>query len=469
MTSEASTTTEMNFSILSSAAPVLAPRVGTLAIPGRQAIATPHFVPLTTRGAVSHIAHDMVRKGTAINSLFIGLEDFIEKKHPAPLYKTPVAPGESPLRRFICAPDDMTIILAPRRFPSIPCPPTNTESSVAVLTSVGFRQLSAQQYVEAIQKLQPDIAIGLADIVTAKPPGARRRGKMVDRTHAFTRDALAQLYGSSVTEDKMSKAAYFAPVLPLENAQQSLYLEDLETEFRDHLSGLALYESTSLGFIPETMGHLPRLLLSEPVTPHEILREISLGADLLTVPLIGACSDAGIALDFVFPAQASTEESGDPQPLGIDLWPSKHAKDTSPFKVGCECYACRHHHRAYLNHLLAAKEMTAWVLLQLHNHHIMDQFFAGVRDSIERGTFEEDVYAFNCAYDSELPSRSGEGPRLRGHYIAPRQGTNHPKRMQKVYGRLDDLSEKFNESQSSVATPDTDAEGLERHGFAKKL
>jgi hypothetical protein len=41
--------------------------------------------------------------------------------------------------------------------------------------------------------------------------------------------------------------------------------------------------------------------------------------------------------------------------------------------------------------------------------------------------------------------------------------------MQKVYGRLDDLSEKFSESQSSVATPDTDASGLERHGFAEKV
>lgn len=339
----------------------------------------------------------------------------IEKKHPAPLYKTPVAPGESPLRRFICAPDDMPMILAPRRFPAIPCPPTNTETSIAVLTSVGFRQLSAHQWVEAVQNLRPDIAIGLADIVTAQPPGIRRRGKMVDRTHAFTRDALEQLYGSSLAEDKKSKTAYFAPILPLENAQQSLYLEDLETEFRDRLSGLALYESTSLSFIPEAIGNLPRLLLSEPPTPHEILREISLGADLLTVPLIGTCSDAGIALAFTFPAPSNTEERGEPQPLGIDLWPSEYAKDTSPFLQGCECYACRHHHRAYLNHLLAAKEMTAWVLLQLHNHYIMDQFFAGVRDSIQRGTFEEDIHAFNRTYAPTLPNQTGAGPR----YVSP--------------------------------------------------
>jgi queuine tRNA-ribosyltransferase len=75
MDSEPSPSHEMTFSILGSAAPVLAPRVGTLALAGRQAIATPNLVPLSSRGAVPHISHDMVRKETSINSLYIGLED----------------------------------------------------------------------------------------------------------------------------------------------------------------------------------------------------------------------------------------------------------------------------------------------------------------------------------------------------------------------------------------------------------
>lgn len=304
----------------------------------------------------------------------------------------------------------MPLILAPRRFPAIPCPPVNTDTSIAIQTSVGFRQLSAQQYVDTIQKLKPDIAIGLADMVLGSPPGVKRRAKMVDRTHAFTRDALDRLYGEHVAEEKRSTAAYFAPVLPLDNTQQSLYLDDLETDFRDNLSGLALYESASLDFIPEALGNLPRLLLSGPSTPHEVLRDISLGADLLTIPFIGTSSDAGIALDFSFPV-ASSGTKGGSQALGINLWLPEHAKDTSPIREGCACYACRHHHRAYINHLLSAKEMTAWVLLQLHNHHVMDNFFASVRESIRRGTFDEDTQAFTQTYASTLPERTGEGPR----------------------------------------------------------
>ncbi|KAJ5620856.1 hypothetical protein N7510_004840 [Penicillium lagena] len=449
---------------LSPAAPILAPRVGSLAIAGRKPLTTPHYVPLSSRGTMPHISHDVLRDHTALNSIYVGLEDFVEKKHKSPVYNTPVTSAqESPLKKFISMSQDMPLILGPRRFPPIPCPPTNTDTSIAVLTTNGFGQLSAQEYLDAVQQLRPDVAIGLSDIVLNKPPGVKRRGKMVDRTHAFTRDALERLCNR---EDK-SRAAYFAPVLPLENAQQSLYLDDLASEFRENISGLALYEPASLPFIPESLGDLPRLLFSEPSSPHEVLHGISLGADLLTIPFIVWASDSGIALDFVFPAP-SAGQSG-PLPMGIDLWSSDYTIDTSPLREGCECFTCRNHHRAYIHHLLTAKEMTAWVLLQLHNHTVMDAFFAGVRDSIQRGSFEENVAAFSRAYEPSLPERTGEGPRVRGHHL-PAAQQNQPRRMPRMYGRLDDAAQKFADSQSSsVVTPDTDAEGLERHGFAEKI
>lgn len=334
----------------------------------------------------------------------------ITKKVPSPIYHVPVAEDESRLRKFICASDETPLILAPRRFPAIPCPPNNTDTSIAILTSVGFRQLEAHQYLESINKLKPDIAIGFADLVYGQPPGVKRRGKMVDRTHAYTQDALETLYGNSVPAEQKSKTAYFAPVLPLDNAQQSIYLDDLQDEFHSRISGLALYESASLSYIPESLGDLPRLLLSQPGGPHDLLRDISLGADILTLPFVGECSDAGIALDFTFPAPSNTQASV-PKVLGLDLGSSDHAKDTSTLSEGCECYACRNHHRAYFNHLLNAKEMAAWALLQMHNYHTMDLFFAGVRNSIQQGTFEEDAKSFNRAYVSQLPDRTGEGPR----------------------------------------------------------
>jgi queuine tRNA-ribosyltransferase subunit QTRTD1 len=235
---------------------------------------------------------------------------------------------------------------------------------------------------------------------------------MVDRTHSWTQEALEKLYGDSVLEEAKSKTAFFAPILPLDNTQQSLYLEDLESELRWEVSGLALYESASLEHIPETLADLPRLLLSEPETPHHILREVSLGADLLTTPLLGVSTDGGIALDFTFPAPTGLNDgSSERQPFGADMWASEYKTDTSSLSKGCECYACKNYHRAYVHHLLSAKEMTAWALLQIHNFHVMDLFFAGIRECIQRGTFQEDVLAFNRAYASSMPESNGQGPR----------------------------------------------------------
>lgn len=75
MDPEMSTPHQMTFKIPGPAAPVLAPRVGNLATPGRKTLSTPHYIPLTSRGAVPHIAHDVARKETAIGSLYIGMED----------------------------------------------------------------------------------------------------------------------------------------------------------------------------------------------------------------------------------------------------------------------------------------------------------------------------------------------------------------------------------------------------------
>ena len=75
MDPESSQPPKMTFSVLGSAAPVLAPRVGKLAIPGRKALSTPHNLPDTSRGVVPHISQDNVRNETAISSLYVGLED----------------------------------------------------------------------------------------------------------------------------------------------------------------------------------------------------------------------------------------------------------------------------------------------------------------------------------------------------------------------------------------------------------
>ena len=328
-----------------------------------------------------------------------------------------MSPQESRLRRFIALQDEPLLVLGPRRIPPLPCPAANTFYSMAIVTSVGFGTLESTEYVEAVQRLKPDIVLGMADTVDHKP-GLKRAEKMGDRTQAW----LQNLIKGMVDEvDGTPRTALFAPILPIEREQQSYYLQALQDDYIDHISGMVLSEASSVISIPDSLNELPRLSIEDLSTPHKVLEAVSCGVDLFALPIIGHATDAGFALDFSFPAH-SRQEAVTLLPLGLDMWSPDHATDTSPLREGCDCYTCLHHNRAYLQHLLSAKEMLAWVLLQLHNYSTIDSFFKGIRHTIHEDAFEKERRVFNEVYEADLPAKTGQGPRyfiFVAHYWLP--------------------------------------------------
>jgi queuine tRNA-ribosyltransferase accessory subunit len=337
--------------------------------------------------------------------------------------------------------------------PAIPCPAQNSSSAIAVSTSVGFRQLEVEDYIGAVEELRPDIAIGIADIIMAKTASVKRIEKSADRSHAWLRDTLGA-YDSNPT---------FASIPPIEKEQMTFYLNDLSEEFKPQIFGLTIYDPATVNSIPKEVLHLPRLCLSEPSSPHAILDALSLGVDIMTVPFVTTFSEHGVAFSFTF---SGSKELSD-RSLGLDLWSTDHTTDLSPLSPGCKCYACTRHHRAYVHHLLQAKEMLAWTLISIHNYAMMDAFFEGVRTSIARNTFDEDVKAFTRTYSVMMPEKTGEGPRIRG-YQTKSTGGGEPKKNPNAYGRLDDAVQKLAEAESGIATPTGDAGELEEQGFAEK-
>ena len=349
--------------------------------------------------------------------------------------------------------------MGPRRIPSIPTPAHNTNSSIAISTSVGFRFLEAKHYDEAVESLQADISISLADVITHNAISAKRMEKSADRTHAWLRDTV-EAHGQE------AKSPLFASIPPLEPEQLSFYLSDIEEDFRSHLSGLAVYNPAVVVGLTDALRQLPAICLNNPATPQAVLSAIHTGVDMITIPFVTHASEHGIALSFSFPG--SPEIASKPQPLGIDFWSPDHNTDLSPLSLECTCYACSRHHRAYVAHLLQANEMVGWTLLQIHNFAIIDSFFSSIRQSIARGTFEGDVKTFERAYEPELPQLTGQGPRIRG-YQAKSVGGGEPKRNPKAYGKLDDQVQKLAEAESGVATPEGDAMDIEEHGLAKRV
>lgn len=338
------------------------------------------------------------------------------------------------------------------------CPGQSTSTSIAVCTSVGFSQLRAEHYDNAADRLRPDVYSSLVDLVTADRISKKRIEKSADRTHAWLRDTLGMGERNQRTGLKL-----FASIPPLEPQQQSVFLSELANDFKPNLAGLCVYSPETVPTLPQELQSLPCLCIDDPKTPHAVLKAVMLGVDLLTVPFVTRTSEHGLALSFEFPVLCEAKE----QPLAFDLWSTSNATDLSPLTPGCNCYTCTRHHRAYLHHLLQAKEMLAWTLLQIHNYSIMDAFFDNIRISIENNTLHKNAHAFNRAYQSEMPPQTGLGPRIRG-YQTKSIGSGEQKKNPKAYGRLDDQLQRLAEAHDGVATPDDNARELEEHGFATK-
>ncbi|RFU31505.1 hypothetical protein B7463_g4801, partial [Scytalidium lignicola] len=439
---------------------VVGPRIGRMVLNGRKDVQTPNFFALSSRGAVPHITPDVISSSTDISGVHMALEDFVERAES----KTPPilnwSPSQSPLHSFTALPSSLITLLAPRRSPAVKPPSGNSDSFISIYTSTGFQTLENSKYNAFVQSLSPDIAVSMADL-PYNNPGIKRIAKMGDRTQAW----LTQLVKSKNPEQMI-----FAPVLPIDFHSQVDYMNAVADEFADQIQGLALYDSNLLPDLPATttVSRLPRLSLDEPASPHNILREVSLGMDLFTVPFISTTTDSGIALTFRFPGPLPEDKSipavdgTTALPLGIDMWDSEHAASLLPITTSCTCYTCTLHHRAYIQHLLSAKEMTGWVLLQIHNHYILSEFFAAVRESIQKGTFDTDCETFTAAYESELPAKSGQGPRVRGYHFKS-EGPGEKKRNKAPWGNLggDDPDD------TPGLTPIESAKDLVDKGFAE--
>ena len=303
----------------------------------------------------------------------------------------------------------------------------------------------------------------MADVIMTGIASVKRIEKSADRTHAWLRDACDQL---SAHKNSSSVPAIFAAIPPIENVQQSLYLQDLAEEYHHMLSGLAIYSSTTVVDLPHALFDLPRVCLSEQGSPHSILKDMALGVDLLCIPFVGSASDHGIALIFEFPGLKSATDV--PRPLGIDLWSTESEASILPLSANCDCFTCTRYHRAYVHHLLHAKEMLAWTLLQIHNLSVMDRFFDACRKSIANGAFEEDVGLFTRRYETDMPARTGSGPRIRG-FQTKSSGGHEAKKNERAWGRFDDAAQRTAEAESGVATPEGDSRMLEDQGFAHRI
>ena len=71
----------------------------------------------------------------------------------------------------------------------------------------------------------------------------------------------------------------------------------------------------------------------------------------------------------------------------INLFNAKYELDERPIEEGCGCPVCRRYSRAYIRHLLKAKEMLGMRFCVLHNLYFYNTMMTEIRDALDEGRF----------------------------------------------------------------------------------
>ncbi len=145
------------------------------------------------------------------------------------------------------------------------------------------------------------------------------------------------------------------------------------------LGGLAVGESHEEMYdvlentIPYLPGNKPVYLMGVG-TPENILEAVDRGVDFF---------------DCVYPSRNARHAHLYTNKGKINLLNAIHENDMSPIEEGCKCPTCQRYSRAYIRHLLKAKEMLGMRLCVIHNLYFYNNMMAEIRDAIENGNYAE--------------------------------------------------------------------------------
>ncbi len=145
------------------------------------------------------------------------------------------------------------------------------------------------------------------------------------------------------------------------------------------LGGLAVGESHEdmYQIIEATVPYLPQdkpTYLMGVGTPANILEAVDRGVDFF---------------DCVYPSRNGRHGHVYTNHGKMNLFNAKYELDDRPIEEGCQCPACRKYSRAYIRHLLKAKEMLGMRLCVLHNLYFYNNMMEEIRTAIEEGRYKE--------------------------------------------------------------------------------
>lgn len=238
---------------------------------------------------------------------------------------------------------------------------------------------------ESIQ-IQSNLASTIAMAFDECPPSLsdeRYMRESVERTTRWLKRCKDEMERLNSLEDTINKHQLLFGInqgginknIRIEHAQQIAEM-DLDGYA---VGGLAVGEKTEDMY--ETLDNVvPYLPQNKPTylmgvgTPANILEAVDRGVDFF---------------DCVYPSRNGRHGNVYTNHGKINLFNKKYELDSRPIEEGCNCPTCRNYSRAYVRHLLKAKEMLGMRLCVLHNLYFYNIMMDEIRQAIEQGRYKE--------------------------------------------------------------------------------
>ena len=239
---------------------------------------------------------------------------------------------------------------------------------------------------EQSMQIQSNIASTIAMAFDECPPHPATRQYMqnsVDRTTRWLERCKKEMDRLNSLDTTINKSQLLFGI------NQGGTFEDIRVEHAKRISelnldgyalgGLAVGESHAemYDIIEKTVPYLPEdkpTYLMGVGTPANILEAVERGVDFF---------------DCVYPARNGRHGHAYTNHGKMNLMNKKYELDDRPLDETCDCPTCRKYSRAYIRHLLKAKDMLGLRLMVTHNLYFYNSMMEEIRDAIEKGCFKE--------------------------------------------------------------------------------
>ncbi|MFN3492453.1 MAG: tRNA guanosine(34) transglycosylase Tgt [Anaerolineales bacterium] len=197
--------------------------------------------------------------------------------------------------------------------------------------------------------------------------------KAMERTHRWAERSLR----AKQRNDQALFGIVQGGVNPDLRMQSAAFISSLDTP-GIAIGGLSVGETKKEMYdtldvvVPNLPENKPRYLMGVG-TPEDLINGVARGIDIF---------------DCVLPTRLARHHSAFVPEGRLNLMNASFARDEKPIDETCDCYACKTFTRAYIRHLIVAKELLAGTLISIHNLRALIRLMEQIRIYIANGSFE---------------------------------------------------------------------------------